>query len=101
MNRKTPLALFPYSHINSIENLSDEIFYEIFDYLDGYDISRSFSKLNQRFENLVNNSSSKMKIQINRTRIFDDHYQEYLQLHQYHIQSLQSSINNSQSNIHI
>ena len=74
--------------INSIENLSNEIFYEIFAYLDGYDISRSFYKLNQRFENLVNNSSSKMKIQINSTTVFDDYYKEFLELHHYHIQSL-------------
>ena len=38
-----------------IENFSNEIFYEIFDYLDGYDIYKAFSNLNNRFENLLIN----------------------------------------------
>jgi len=42
--------------INSIEQLSNEIFYEIFDYLLCQDISKAFSNLNNRFENLINSS---------------------------------------------
>ena len=74
--------------INSIENFSSEILYEIFTYLDGFDISRSFTKLNQRFESLVNNKSFLMNIKIKSTSIFDDHYGEFLQFHSYHIRSL-------------
>ncbi|CAF1380686.1 unnamed protein product [Adineta ricciae] len=39
--------------ICSIENLSNEIFYEIFKYVDGCDVFYSFSNLNHRFENLL------------------------------------------------
>ncbi|CAF2123652.1 unnamed protein product [Rotaria magnacalcarata] len=42
--------------INSIENLSNEIFYEIFDYFDGGEIVKIFSKLNSRFEQLLHSS---------------------------------------------
>ncbi len=49
--------------INCIENLSNEIFYEIFDYLDGYDIYQGFSNLNIRFENVIVSSSLLLKIQ--------------------------------------
>jgi hypothetical protein len=47
----------------SIEDLSNEIFYEIFDYLDGCDIYRTFSNLNYRFSKLVNSSSLLFKIE--------------------------------------
>jgi hypothetical protein len=50
--------------VNSIENLSNEIFYEIFDYLDAWDICRAFSNLNYRFEQLITCSSVRYKINI-------------------------------------
>jgi hypothetical protein len=50
--------------ITSIEDLSNEIFYEIFDYLDGCDIYRTFSNLNYRFSNLINSSSLLFKIEL-------------------------------------
>jgi hypothetical protein len=54
--------------ITSIENLSNEFFYEIFDYLNAWDIYDAFSNLNYRFEQLLNNSSVLYKIKlINRT----------------------------------
>ncbi|CAF1307481.1 unnamed protein product [Adineta steineri] len=46
----------------SIENLSNEIFYEIFDYLDGCDVYHAFLNLNQRFQQLVKSSSYLLKI---------------------------------------
>lgn len=52
--------------ITSIENLSNEFFYEIFDYLDGCDIYNAFSNLNYRFEEFLKNSSVLFKIK------FDD-----------------------------
>jgi hypothetical protein len=55
--------------INCIENLSNELFYGIFDYLDVWDIYDVFSNLNYRFQQLLNNNSSvlyKMKL-IDRT----------------------------------
>jgi hypothetical protein len=38
--------------ITSIENLSNEFFHEIFDYLDGWDIYKAFLNLNYRFQHL-------------------------------------------------
>ncbi|CAF3903636.1 unnamed protein product [Adineta steineri] len=42
--------------ITSIENLSDEIFYEIFDYIDAGPIYQIFSDLNYRFEQLLHSN---------------------------------------------
>ena len=42
--------------------MSNEIFYEIFDYLDGWNIHQIFSNLNYRFHELVNSSSLLFKI---------------------------------------
>ena len=50
--------------ITSIENLSNEFFYEIFDYLDGYDIYKTFSYLNYRFQQILNSSSLLLKIKL-------------------------------------
>lgn len=41
--------------------MSTEIFYDIFDYLDGYDICQAFSNLNIRFEKLITSSSFFLK----------------------------------------
>ncbi|CAF4206710.1 unnamed protein product, partial [Rotaria sordida] len=40
--------------ITLIENLSNEFFFEIFEYLDGYEIYQTFSNLNHRFQQLIN-----------------------------------------------
>ncbi|CAF1145232.1 unnamed protein product [Rotaria sordida] len=50
--------------ISFIENLSNDIFYEIFDYLDGIDIYEAFSNLNYRFQQLLNASSLLFKIKL-------------------------------------
>ncbi|CAF1312908.1 unnamed protein product [Adineta steineri] len=42
---------------NCFENFSNELFYEIFDYLDGNDIFKIFSNLNYRFQHLITCSS--------------------------------------------
>ena len=49
--------------IASIENLSNEIFYEIFDYFDGCDIYQAFSNLNYRFQQLIHSPSLLFKIE--------------------------------------
>jgi hypothetical protein len=46
----------------SIEHFSNELFYEIFDYLDGYDIYQAFANLNSRFQYLITSSSLPLKI---------------------------------------
>ncbi|CAF3685603.1 unnamed protein product [Rotaria sp. Silwood1] len=48
--------------INCIENLSDELFYEIFDYLDGCDIYKAFLNLNFRLQHLITSSLFLLKI---------------------------------------
>ncbi|CAF4288003.1 unnamed protein product, partial [Adineta steineri] len=50
--------------ITSIENLPNEIFYEIFEYLDGCHIYEAFLNLNNRFNELLNSSSLLFKIQV-------------------------------------
>ncbi|CAF1041850.1 unnamed protein product [Adineta steineri] len=50
--------------ITSIENFSNEFFYEIFDYLNGCDIYQAFTNLNNRFQQLINSSSLLFKIKI-------------------------------------
>lgn len=47
--------------ITYIENLSNEIFYEIFEYLDAFKLYKAFSHLNIRFENLLHYSSFLLK----------------------------------------
>ncbi|CAF0874418.1 unnamed protein product [Rotaria sordida] len=47
-----------------LENLANEIFYEIFEYLDIHDIYKSFFNLNKRFENLIINSNFLHQINI-------------------------------------
>ncbi|CAF1153630.1 unnamed protein product [Adineta steineri] len=50
--------------ITSFEYLSNELIYEIFDYLDFYDVHKSFLNLNIRFYNLVNSSTFPIKINL-------------------------------------
>ncbi|CAF1355914.1 unnamed protein product [Rotaria sordida] len=47
--------------ISSIEHLSNEIFYEIFDYFDGSELVKTFSNLNTRFEQFLHSSSFLIK----------------------------------------
>ena len=47
-----------------IETLSNEVFLEIFDYLDGCDILNAFSNLNSRFQDLINSSKLLLKIRL-------------------------------------
>ncbi|CAF5084934.1 unnamed protein product, partial [Rotaria sp. Silwood1] len=42
--------------ITFLENLSNELLCEIFDYLDGYHLFQAFSNLNSRFEQLIHSS---------------------------------------------
>ncbi|CAF0997080.1 unnamed protein product [Adineta steineri] len=48
--------------VNSIENLSNDLFYEIYDYLEGLDICVAFSNLNSRFQQLITCSTNRYKI---------------------------------------
>ncbi len=57
------LEYLPRLSITTIENLFNELFHEIFDYLDGQHIYQAFSNINQRFEQLITSSSLLFKIQ--------------------------------------
>ena len=73
--------------INCIENLSDKIFYEIFSYLDGFDIYQSFFKLNHRFKKLRDSLSYSMNIKISKMTFTDHRYKEFLQFYMDYIDS--------------
>jgi hypothetical protein len=50
--------------VTCIENFANEIFYEIFDYLDGCEIYQSFSNINHRFEHILSSSALRLKINL-------------------------------------
>ncbi|CAF1179198.1 unnamed protein product [Adineta steineri] len=48
-----------------LENLSNELLYEILEYIDAHDIYKSFSNLNNRLQNLIISSSLLLRIKLN------------------------------------
>jgi hypothetical protein len=54
----------PIRSITSFEDLSNEILFDIFEFLDGYDILEAFSNLNIRFEHLFRCSYFSLKLNI-------------------------------------
>ncbi|CAF1017781.1 unnamed protein product [Rotaria sp. Silwood1] len=63
-----------------LEDLANEILYEIFEYLDVYDIYKGFYNLNNRFQNLAINSNILTKINISTISKsnFEDYYYNIL-----------------------
>ncbi|CAF1329204.1 unnamed protein product [Rotaria sordida] len=79
--------------IISIENLSNEIFYEIFDYLNGIDIYNAFAGLNHRFQQLLYSSSLRFKIELDYStseEIFMNTYKQVILHHRHQIFSFYS-----------
>ncbi|CAF3940544.1 unnamed protein product [Rotaria sordida] len=77
--------------IISIESLSNECFYEIFDYLDGCEIFQAFSNLNHRFQQLLGSSSLLFKIKFHRSTSEDiliNNYQEPIRFNKNQIFSI-------------
>ncbi|CAF1093101.1 unnamed protein product [Rotaria sordida] len=77
--------------INSIENLCDELFYEIFDYLNGCELYYAFSNLNSRFQQLINSSSLLLKLKLIYSctqKIFMNNYQQVLRFNKNQILSI-------------
>ncbi|CAF1135877.1 unnamed protein product [Rotaria magnacalcarata] len=70
--------------INSIENLSNEIFLKIFDYIDGCQIYESFSNLNHRFDTMLNCSLLLFKLKDYITIKDDGFINNWNQLMSYH-----------------
>ncbi|CAF0950409.1 unnamed protein product [Adineta steineri] len=54
--------------ISSIENLPNELFDEIFNYLDTYHMHQAFYNLNYRFQRLINSSSRTFEITFRRSK---------------------------------
>ncbi|CAF3142021.1 unnamed protein product [Rotaria sp. Silwood2] len=63
-----------------LEDLANEILYEIFEYLDVYDIYKGFYNLNKRFQNLTINSNvlTKINISIISKSNFEDYHRNIL-----------------------
>jgi hypothetical protein len=74
----------------AIEDLSNEIFYEIFDYLDGWEIYETFSNLNHRFEQLLNSSLLLLKIKFdsNSNILYENFYKQMTHINKHQIYSL-------------
>ncbi|CAF1091440.1 unnamed protein product [Rotaria sordida] len=75
--------------ITYLEDLSNEIFYEIFDFLDFLYIYEAFSNLNIRFQNLISSILSiKMKLSSISKSTFQCYYTQIIIPYQYKIKSL-------------
>ena len=57
-----------------LEHLSNELFYEIFEYLDAYDLFPTFSNLSRRFQTLLNHSLLSFKSHRSKPNIKFDHF---------------------------
>jgi hypothetical protein len=79
--------------ITCIENFSNEIFYEIFDYLDGCEIYDAFLNLNHRFKQLINSSSLQLKVNFDlpSDRPYENIYKHLLNFNQHQILSINLS----------
>ncbi len=69
------IRFFYRGKISTLEDLSNEIFFKIFDYMDGCDILYAFSNLNHRFEQLFKSLLIMLNIdpnnQSSKTYLFD------------------------------
>lgn len=77
--------------ITSFENLSNELFYEIFDYLDGIHLHQAFSNLNQHFQRLITAPFLLLKIDAYRSFRKDQFFKNWKQIiesHRHQIYSL-------------
>jgi hypothetical protein len=66
--------------ITLIENLPNEFFLEIFEYLDGCDIYQAFSNLNYHFQQLINSSFLLFKFNLHSLSSYDVYTNTYKQL---------------------
>ncbi|CAF3714784.1 unnamed protein product [Rotaria socialis] len=76
--------------VTFIEHLSNELFYEIFDYLDGRDLLYAFSNLNLHFESLIMSSKFRLKFHhcTPHLELFEQDYQQIIVLNKHRIISL-------------
>ena len=60
-----------------LEDLQNELFYEIFEYLDGFCLHNTFSKLNKRFQDLMKMSNLRLHFDFPSSNI-DKQYKQFL-----------------------
>jgi len=76
--------------ITLIENLPNEFFFGIFEYLNGYEIYQAFSNLNHRFQQLINSSSILLKFNyhyLTSDQIYTNNFKQFLLNHKHQIVS--------------
>jgi len=79
------------SSFTHFEDLASEIIYEIFEFLDAYDVYKSFSNLNTRFQNI--RSTIPIKISISSVskltlQTYSSYYSNFIQPNKHRIQTL-------------
>ncbi|CAF1041900.1 unnamed protein product [Didymodactylos carnosus] len=57
--------------ITHIEHLPNELWFECFEYLDGYDILMSFRNLNRRINDIINSTQLRINLSILSKSMFD------------------------------
>lgn len=73
-----------------MEDLSNELLYEVFDYLDGWNIYQAFGRLNNRFDNLLSDPSLFLQIiLLSGLKTNSEHYcREVIMPNQHRVRSL-------------
>ena len=91
MKNLSSQTLNPFSSLTRFEDLSNDILYEIFEYLDIYHIYKALFRLNQRYTNLVNHFNLPIKLNfcyIRKKSTFEDYYRHIILPHQHLIYSI-------------
>lgn len=79
------------TNVYRFEHLSNDLFYEIFEYLDGFEILKAFSNLNNRFQKLIQHPSLRLKLILDETfkGSTDDYCKQIIIPNAYRLISLQ------------
>ncbi len=79
--------------VTHFEDLSNDLIYEIFEYIDAYHIYEGFFNLNTRFQNLLINSTVPIKINISSLSksTFQSYYTHFIMPNKHRIKSLHLS----------
>ncbi|CAF0851967.1 unnamed protein product, partial [Adineta ricciae] len=83
----------PIQSRTKVENLANELFYEIFSYLDLYDVYKAFYNLNTRFQNLLINSTLPLKVNLSTMprRAFQSYHRHMIMSNKHRIASMSIS----------
>ncbi|CAF0808945.1 unnamed protein product, partial [Adineta ricciae] len=76
-----------------VENLANELFYEIFSYLDLYDVYKAFYNLNARFQNLLINSTLPLNVNLSTMsrKAFQSYHRHMIMSNKHRIASMSIS----------